>query len=160
MNSVLFEIKTAGEMRKLGEIMGKAVFPGSVICLIGELGTGKTTLVQGISKGLGVNSYVNSPTFTIIKEYEGDLRLFHIDVYRLEDPEEILFLGVEEYIYGEGLTVIEWADKIYEFLPPDFLEVTLNREKEEARRVNVKSIGKKHYQVVEELKKYADFSTG
>jgi len=102
--------KTVEETIKLGEMIGDSLFPGAIITLNGDLGAGKTTLTKGIAKALGVKRIVNSPTFTILKIYEGKLTLYHMDVYRLDG------IGydydLEEYLYGEGVSVVEWSDNI------------------------------------------------
>lgn len=101
-----------------GYKLAEAAVPGQVIALIGDLGAGKTTLTKYIAEGLGVTEHVQSPTFTIVREYySGRLPLYHFDVYRIDDPEEMYEIGYEEYFYGDGLCVVEWADKIEELLP-------------------------------------------
>ena len=113
-------IESEAETRELGlEIASKAE-PGDVIALIGDLGTGKTTLTRYIAEGLGITSTISSPTFTIVKEYKsGRMPLYHFDVYRLGDSEEFLDIGAEEYLNGNGLCVIEWADIVADVLPED-----------------------------------------
>jgi tRNA threonylcarbamoyladenosine biosynthesis protein TsaE len=123
-----------------------------VISLVGELGTGKTCLVKGIAEGLEVKECVNSPTFTIIKEYEGNIPLYHIDLYRIDRLEEIYLLGYEEYIYGgDGVSVIEWGDKIRELLPQEFLEIKLFWVCEEVRLLQVKPKGSRFQKVLKLL---------
>ena len=101
------------ETRKFGLTLADELAAGDVLALIGDLGTGKTALTRYIAEGLGITSRVNSPTFTIVKEYrEGRLPLFHFDVYRVSDPEELFNIGCDEYFYGDGLCVVEWADLI------------------------------------------------
>lgn len=108
------------ETKKYGYELAAEAVPGQVIALIGDLGAGKTTLTKYIAEGLGVKEPVQSPTFTIIREYRsGRLPLYHFDVYRIDDLEEMYELGYEEYFYGDGLCVVEWADKIEELLPED-----------------------------------------
>ena len=103
-----------------GYKLAEAAVPGQVIALIGDLGAGKTTLTKYIAEGLGVTEHVQSPTFTIVREnYSGRLPLYHFDVYRIDDPDEMFEIGYEEYFYGDGLCVVEWADKIEELLPED-----------------------------------------
>lgn len=115
---------------KFGIWLGKNLKPGDVICLNGELGAGKTTLTKSIAKGMGIEDYITSPTFNIINEYYGDLNLYHFDTYRLENVEEISYLGFDEYFYGQGVCVIEWADRISDFLPEEYLEINLNMDRE------------------------------
>nr|MBF0223745.1 tRNA (adenosine(37)-N6)-threonylcarbamoyltransferase complex ATPase subunit type 1 TsaE [Desulfobulbaceae bacterium] len=108
--------------------------PGDIYTLTGTLGAGKTTLTQFIGRGLGVpeNCYITSPTFSLIHEYQGRIPLFHMDLYRLAS-EEIFELGFEEYLYGEGLTIIEWPDRLGELMPEDRLEIVLDFASETAR---------------------------
>lgn len=112
----------------LGETWGCTVAPGRVICLCGELGAGKTQLVKGLARGLGIEATVHSPTFALINIYSGGrLTLFHLDLYRLETPEQIMAAGLEEYLHPDGLSVIEWADRWFgtrpgQAAPSDFRE--------------------------------------
>ena len=116
------------DTEKLGEKIGQKVQPGTVIALIVDLGTGKTTLTKSIARGLGVTETVTSPTFNIIREYRsGRLPLYHFDVYRIGDPDEMFELGYEEYFYGDGVCVVEWADIIEELLPEDAVVITIDR---------------------------------
>lgn len=101
--------KSPEETNKLGGEISKLVKPGDLLAFYGELGAGKTCLIQGISAGLEVKGYVTSPSFTIINEYQGKIPLYHFDVFRINNIEEVIELGYEEYFYGDGITVIEWA---------------------------------------------------
>ena len=104
--------------KEYGSRLAEEAVPGQVIALIGDLGAGKTTLTKYIAEGLGVTEHVQSPTFTIVREYHsGRMPLYHFDVYRIDDPDEMFEIGYEEYFYGDGLCVVEWADKIEELLP-------------------------------------------
>jgi len=111
--------KRAEDTLRLGEILGRCLSPGDVVALTGELGSGKTCLTQGIARGMGVSAryHVTSPTFTLINEYPGDITLYHVDVYRLSGPVDLEDLGYEEYFYGDGVVVVEWAEKIESILP-------------------------------------------
>ena len=134
MNKIL-HIASEKETEKLGEAIGRAAVPGMVIALIGDLGTGKTTLTKSIARWLGVTETVTSPTFNIIREYRsGRIPLFHFDVYRIADPEEMYELGYEEYFYGDGVCVVEWADLIEELLPEDAVIIRMNRGASEEER--------------------------
>lgn len=134
MNKKL-HIASEKETEKLGEAIGRAAVPGMVIALIGDLGTGKTTLTKSIARGLGVTETVTSPTFNIIREYRsGRIPLFHFDVYRIADPEEMYELGYEEYFYGDGVCVVEWADLIEDLLPEDAVIIRMNRGASEEER--------------------------
>ncbi len=105
--------------------------PGQIICLDGDLGAGKTVFAQGFAEGLGVPGYVNSPTFTILQVYEGGrLPLYHFDVYRIGDPEEMDEIGWEEYFFGEGVCLIEWSQLIEELIPETAVHVTIEKSRE------------------------------
>ena len=131
----LLHIANEKETEKLGEAIGRAAVPGMVIALIGDLGTGKTTLTKSIARGLGVTETVTSPTFNIIREYRsGRIPLFHFDVYRIGNPDEMFELGYEEYFYGDGVCVVEWADIIEELLPEDAVIIRIDRGAGEEER--------------------------
>lgn len=129
-------ITNEDETRAFGSELGKNAKAGQVIALIGDLGTGKTTLTKSIAEGLGVTETISSPTFTIVKEYHsGRLPLYHFDVYRIADPEEFFNIGAEDYMDGEGLCVIEWADLVMEEIPEDALFVFIDYGKSEGERI-------------------------
>ena len=138
--------------REIGEKLGKLLFPGSVICLIGDLGAGKTTMTQSLAKSLEVDDYITSPTFTIVNEYEGRMPLYHFDVYRIGCSEEMYDIGFDEYIDSEGVCIIEWANIIEDILPDDYLKIELNY-KENGREMVLTPFGKKYEEIVEELTK-------
>jgi tRNA threonylcarbamoyladenosine biosynthesis protein TsaE len=120
-------IKNEKETRAFGLALANRLKPGAVIGLVGDLGTGKTTLTRYIAEGLGILEPIQSPTFTIIREHRtGRLPLFHFDVYRLEGPEDLFELGYEDYFFGEGVTVVEWADKVADLMPDDTLWIHLD----------------------------------
>ena len=121
----------AKDTYELGEKIGQMAKPGMVISLTGDLGVGKTVFTQGLAKGLGIEEPVNSPTFTIVQVYEeGRLPLYHFDVYRIGDIEEMDEIGYEDYFYGEGVCLIEWADLIREILPEQMCRVTIEKNRE------------------------------
>ena len=121
----------AKDTYELGEKIGQMAKPGMVISLTGDLGVGKTVFTQGLAKGLGIEEPVNSPTFTIVQVYEeGRLPLYHFDVYRIGDIEEMDEIGYEYYFYGEGVCLIEWADLIREILPEQMCRVTIEKDLE------------------------------
>ena len=120
---------SAGETYDIGYTMAKEAVCGTIIALTGDLGAGKTVFAKGFAAGLGINDHVTSPTFTIVCEYEGGtLPLYHFDVYRIDDPEELWEIGFEEYLYGQGVCLIEWADKIMDELPDDTIIVDIKRQ--------------------------------
>ena len=124
------------EVTEYGIRLGEEAMPGQVIALTGDLGAGKTTLTKAIARGLGVSEMITSPTFTIVKEYRsGRLPLFHFDVYRIGDIDEMYELGYEEYFYGDGLCVIEWADLIEELIPEDALRISIAYGSSEEERI-------------------------
>ncbi len=119
------------ETLALGERLGKEAKPGEVYTLVGDLGVGKTVLTQGIANGLGIMEPISSPTFTIVQVYEeGRMPFYHFDVYRIGDIEEMDEIGYEDYFYGEGLTMIEWANLIEEILPSTYKEITIEKDLE------------------------------
>lgn len=126
---MVIETTTREETLAFGEKIGRQAFPGMVICVDGDLGVGKTVLAQGIAKGLGVAEPVVSPTFTIIQEYrDGRLPFYHFDVYRIEEPEEMYEVGFEDYFYGDGVCMIEWAELIRELLPEGYVHITIEKQ--------------------------------
>lgn len=148
------QIFTPESMRCLGSRLGGLLRPGDVVCLNGELGAGKTTLAQGIALGLGVAEPVTSPTFTIIHEYQGRLPLYHMDAYRLANPLELADLGLDEYLYGNGVTVIEWAGKVIDLLPFVYLAVDIEYlDAGAGRRVTLRAQGDEMEILVGELQK-------
>lgn len=116
------------ETRALGMQMGADLAPGAVLCLYGDLGAGKTAFTAGLAQGLGVTDYVTSPTFTIVNEYDGRIPLFHFDVYRVYDPDELYEIGFEEYFSRGGVVCIEWADLIPSLLPADRVEIEIRKK--------------------------------
>ena len=149
-----FLVTAVDETYKIGELIGSLVNSGDIICLIGDLGTGKTHLAKGIAKGLGIEDNITSPTFTIVNEYTGRLKLYHFDVYRVNDPDEIAAIGFDEYIFGDGVSIIEWANYIEELIPPDNLTITiekLSKYGDDFRRINIQYTGKR-YDYIKELK--------
>ncbi len=123
----------------LGRIIGENLVRGDVVALIGELGTGKTTITQGIARGLGVSDkyYITSPTFTLINEYPGEISLYHLDVYRLTGPDDLSDMGYEEYFFGDGVAVIEWAEKIKDILPDDAVTIVLSYREGNEREIGI-----------------------
>ena len=119
------------DTRVLGEKLGREALPGTVYTLTGDLGVGKTVFTQGFAKGLGVTEHVNSPTFTIVQEYEeGRLPFYHFDVYRIGDIEEMDEIGYEDYFYGDGVCLIEWADLIEELIPKKHTAIRIEKDLE------------------------------
>ena len=134
----------AKDTYELGEKIGQMAKPGMVISLTGDLGVGKTVFTQGLAKGLCIEEPVNSPTFTIVQVYEkGRLPLYHFEVYRIGDIEEMDEIGYEDYFYGSGVTMIEWANLIEEILPQDYQEVQIEKDLEKGfdyRTITIKEV--------------------
>ena len=130
-----YESRSAEETRQIGEALGKRLKPGDVVATIGELGAGKTCFLQGLVRGLGVTETATSPTFVMINQYRGRLPVYHLDAYRTESLTELLDLGLEEFFYGDGVTVVEWADKLLPLLPPHAITVTITGLGDEPRQI-------------------------
>ena len=133
---MVIESNSPEETFRVGKELGERAYAGQVFTLTGDLGVGKTVFTQGLAKGLGIDEPVNSPTFTIVQEYrQGRLPLYHFDVYRIGDPEEMYELGYEEYFYGDGVCVIEWADLIEELLPEYTKVIRIEYGKNQEERI-------------------------
>jgi tRNA threonylcarbamoyladenosine biosynthesis protein TsaE len=150
MNTFEWITNSEEETRELAYKFGVSSMPGDVFLLEGDLGAGKTTFTKGLAKGLQITRNVNSPTFTIIKEYIGRLPLYHMDVYRVEDSFEDL--GFEEYFKGEGVTVVEWAHLIQEQLPTEYGMITIRREDDTKRKITFEAIGERYVHLGKEIK--------
>ncbi|MCC8169078.1 MAG: tRNA (adenosine(37)-N6)-threonylcarbamoyltransferase complex ATPase subunit type 1 TsaE [Oscillospiraceae bacterium] len=116
------------ETKRIAAGFAKELKSGDVLCMYGNLGAGKTAFVQGLARGLGIDEPITSPTFTIVNEYQGDMPLYHFDVYRIGDSEEMYEIGYEEYVYGDGISVIEWAELIEDILPESRYSVTIIKD--------------------------------
>ena len=118
--------KSAEASVELGMALGQGLRPGDVVAFFGEIGSGKTTVIRGVCRGLGSEDIVSSPTFTLINEYSARVPIYHFDFYRIETRDEIWQLGCEEYFYGDGICLIEWAEIVEDILPPERIEIHLN----------------------------------
>lgn len=151
---MIFKINSVEDTTQLGINLGKLLKSGDIVCLTGDLGTGKTHITKGIAKGLGIEDNITSPTFTIVNEYEtGRLKLNHFDVYRVSDPDEIYALGFDDYIFSDAVSVIEWANYIEEILPQDFLHILIEKDLsqgEDYRKITITPYGEK-YNYIKEL---------
>lgn len=122
-----FKTFSQEETIEIGKALGRLLNTGDIVCINGDLGTGKTVFTNGIAKSLGIKEHITSPTFTIVNEYSGRVPFYHFDVYRISDSEEMFEIGFEEYLYGEGIVVIEWADIIKDILPEEVVQVTIKK---------------------------------
>lgn len=143
------KLNTELETKRLARKLALLLRPNDVVTLTGDLGAGKTTFTKGIGEGLGVKRTINSPTFTIVKSYQGELVLHHIDAYRLEDSDEDI--GFDEYFHDDGITVVEWPQFIESYLPEERLELVIGRLTGEERLITLKPSGSFFENVCEEL---------
>ena len=141
---MIIETTTPKETFEEGYGLGQIARPGQIVCLMGDLGVGKTVFTQGFAKGLGIDEPINSPTFTIVQEYhEGRIPLYHFDVYRIGDVREMDEIGYEEYFFGDGVCLIEWGNIIEELLPEDTIMVTIEKNLQRGfdyRQITIKNI--------------------
>jgi tRNA threonylcarbamoyladenosine biosynthesis protein TsaE len=137
--------QTVYETLAIGVQFGKAVQAGSVICMRGDLGVGKTVFTKGFAIGLGIDEHITSPTFTIVNEYNGRIPFYHFDVYRISDPDEMYDIGYEEYFFGDGVCLVEWAELIDELIPKDVTWITIEKDLEKGldyRKITVSEVTK------------------
>lgn len=140
--------KSTKETLKVGSRISKLLSRGDIVCLFGQLGAGKTVLVKGIAAGLGISiAEVISPSFTIARQYEGKLNLSHLDLYRL-NCESILELGYEDYLYGDSVALIEWADRLNGYLPKEYLKIELKVINDKERQIDITAIGQRYKKFV------------
>lgn len=151
---IRIETYSAEQTIEAGRYLGNILKKGDIICLEGALGTGKTAFTSGIAKALGIDGYIKSPTFTIVNEYQGKLPLYHFDVYRISDSSEMFEVGFEEYLYGGGVVVIEWADMIMDIIPKEYMRVKIEKDLErgqDARVITFEFFGKGYMGIEDKL---------
>ncbi len=141
------------QTQKFGAGIGELCLPGDVFLLVGNLGAGKTCLTQGIAWGLGIKEYAASPSFVVVRELYGRLPLYHIDLYRLDHIEEIVELGLDDYLYGKGVCVVEWAEKGLSVLPAEHLLIQINYLSDDERKLRLKPSGKRYLEILAQLNK-------
>lgn len=146
----MISLNNLNETEKFGIFLGENLKPGDVVCLNGDLGAGKTTLTKSIAKGLGIDDYVTSPTFTIVNEYYGKTDLYHIDTYRLDDKIDVDYLGFDEYFYSDGVTIVEWAEKIKDALPEEYMEINI-KSHDDKRDLEINYLGNRFDKLKEKL---------
>ena len=134
-----YQTHSPEETQAIGRQIGETLKVGDIIALVGDLGTGKTCLTQGIARGVGIASHevVNSPSYTLINEYAGNIPIYHIDLYRLEHHGEIVDLGLEEFLEGNGICIIEWADRMFNLLPANHIQITMTWVDETTRAIDL-----------------------
>lgn len=152
---MIFSVNSVDQTTAIGLELGKLLRSGDIVCLTGDLGTGKTHITKGIAKGLGIDDHITSPTFTIVNEYDsGRLKFYHFDVYRVSDPDEIYAIGFDDYIFSDGVSVIEWANYIEDILPNEYLHIHIEKDLDKGenfRSITFKPYGKR-YDYIKELK--------
>ena len=141
------------QTQKFGAGIGELCLPGDVFLLVGSLGAGKTCLTQGIAWGLGIKEYAASPSFVVVRELYGRLPLYHIDLYRLDHIEEIVELGLDDYLYGNGVCVVEWAEKGLSVLPVEHLLIQISYLSDNERKLRLKPSGKRYLEILARLNK-------
>lgn len=149
--SITIDTHSADQTRALGQQIGQATQPGDLLLLVGELGAGKTCLTQGIARGMGIDSYVRSPTFVLATEHSGRLMLYHIDLYRLDRIDEIQDIGIDEYVESEGVCVVEWADKAIAVFPKEHLSIELEHTGEDSRTLTLTAHGSRYTELIQLL---------
>ena len=140
------------ETRQIGAKLARRLAAGDTVFLVGDLGAGKTCLVQGIARGMGISEYAASPSFVLVRELYGSLPLYHVDLYRLEHLEEIADLGLDDYLYGDGVCVVEWAEKGTAVLPAEHLEIKIDYLSDNERRLGLVPHGRRYIELVWNLK--------
>ncbi len=160
MRSLTLNSDSPEQTQLLGSYLGKLAQKADVLLLTGELGTGKTCLVQGIARGLNVEEYAFSPSFVILRQYHGRLPLYHIDLYRLDSLDEIAGLGLEDYFHGGGVCVVEWAEKGQQLLPPDNLLISVQyvAASSTKRSIRLKPQGQRYNQLLKQLEEEGDLT--
>ncbi len=143
---------TPKQTQDIGFYIGKIIRPGDILLMIGNLGAGKTCLTQGIARGMGIKEYTSSPSFVLVKEYQGKIPLFHIDLYRIDRIEEISDLGLDDYLYGNGVCVIEWADRAIDFLPAENMLIKITATSKTSRNLEFLPYGKRYIKLLTDLK--------
>lgn len=152
MQPVLETISRSPEQtQKIGRQIGEMAKPGDVMLLIGSLGAGKTCLTQGIAWGLSVTDYTSSPSFVLMREYKGRLPLYHVDLYRLGGVDEVADLGLDDYLYGEGVCVVEWADRALDLMPPEHLLIQLIYLSQRRRNLCLEPRGQRYCDLLNDL---------
>ena len=155
-----FSLKNPEEMAKFGRLLGKICESGDIICLDGDLGSGKTTLAQSIARGCGISDqeYVSSPTYALFHQYEGDLVIYHMDFYRLTTEDDVIENGLDEYFFQDGLCIIEWYKIAEDLLPEEYLIVDIEISGESTRLVSCRGTGERWQKRLEDLDNYWSFS--
>ena len=140
----IYDSFSCEDTKKIAADIAHTFCGGEFVAMYGDLGAGKTAFVQGVAKALGINSHITSPTFTIVNEYEGRLDLYHFDVYRISDPDEMFEIGFDEYVNGGGVCIVEWAELIEDLFPDNYYKITILKDIDKGydyRKITVEEIG-------------------
>ena len=150
MGKVVLQTKSTSETIRIGKRIGSLLLTGDIVAFVGELGTGKTQFIKGLAAGVGVENtkYISSPSFTLINEYRGKTPFYHIDLYRLKAEKEAEELGLEEYVGGDGITAIEWADRIPSLLPRELLWVQIRYTGKQTRSIEILGQGDRYVELL------------
>lgn len=147
------KLNSLQETEEFGIRLGKLLKSGDILCLNGDLGAGKTTMTKSIGIGLDVEEYITSPTFALINQYRGRIPVYHFDVYRLENVDELYDLGFDEYFFGNGVCIIEWAEKINKMIPKEKIVINMQKGNNENERIlHIDGYGKSYEDIIKELK--------
>lgn len=148
---------SAEETMAFGEKLGKMLKQGDVLALFGDLGAGKTTFTKGLARGMNLTDDIHSPTFTLIHEHPGKIPLYHVDLYRLNSEAEVEMIGIEEYIFGNGVTIIEWADRMKSMLPDYRLDIDFKMQGDTKREMTLEAESPEIQKIIEEVTANADY---
>ncbi len=157
-SSLMLTSHSSAQTQRMGAGLGRLLREGDIICLEGELGTGKTCFIQGVGRGMGIRERITSPSFTLIREYVGRdtrLRLYHIDLYRIEEAMEASRLGLDDYLYDGGVCAIEWAERAREIMPQEHLWITLRYLGERERTLAMEAKGRRYKELLAEWREDA-----
>ncbi len=154
-NTIYVKTNDVEETIKLGSLIGSLLKAGDVVALMGQLGTGKTHMVKGIVEGQGINDgkIVTSPSYVLIKQYKGSLPIYHFDAYRMESPDEMYDIGCIDFFWSDGISIIEWADKVIECLPDEIIKITINTINQKSRDIHISYKGKRYKDFMKELER-------
>lgn len=147
-NSLEIVSHSPEDTQALGRILGELAAPGDVYLLVGDLGAGKTCLTQGILWGLGADEFARSPTFVLVSQYQGRMTMYHMDMYRLDSFDEILDLGLDEFLFGDGISVVEWAEKAPGAFPENHMLIQIQYIDEDTRRLTLNAFGERYSEII------------
>lgn len=152
MNTFEWTSNSLEETNDFGRKLAGLLKVGDIVCLLGDLGAGKTTLVKGIAEELGIDrAYVTSPTFVLMNQYEGNLPIYHFDLYRLDQQAQVALIGYDEFLYGDGVSIVEWADRMEDLMPKEYLSISIKHAGQTSRTFNITGLGSRYQDIVKKL---------